>query len=136
MATAGYGTQLKLNGTQIAECRNITGPNLTLGTVETTHHTSIGAFREYVSTLLDAGEISFELNFLPAGATHDVTTGLLHFLVTHHATAQTYTLILTDAALTTWTFTAFITAFALVAPVDGKLTANVTLKVTGQPTLA
>lgn len=136
MATQGYGTLLKLNGTAIAECRNITGPNLTLGTVETTHMTSTGAWREYISTLLDAGEISFEINFLPAGATHDITTGLLHFMVTHRATAQTYALVLTDAALTTWSFSAFITAFNLTAPVDGKLTANVTLKVTGQPTLA
>lgn len=134
MATAGYGTLLKRSGTTIAEVRNISGPNLALGTVETTHHTSTGGWREHIGTLLDAGEVTAELNFLPGHATQSFAAGLVKDL--KDKTLQTFSITFTDAVPTVWTFTAFVTQFAITAPVDGKLTANVTLKISGQPTLA
>ncbi len=120
--------------TAVAECRNITGPNLTLGTTETTHHLSTGQYREYISTVLDAGEISCELNFLPTNATQDQIYGLIKDV--KHRTLRAFQLVLTDTAGTTWSFSAFVTAFGGAQAVDGKLTANVTLKISGQPTLA
>lgn len=128
-ATAGYGTLLKRNGTTIAECRNISGPNITLGTVDATHQTSTGAVREYIATLLDSGEITFEVNFLPTDATHSFAAGLGNDMTAR--TFQAFSLVLTDAGLMTATFSAYVTSFALTAPLDGKLTANFTLKISG-----
>ena len=72
MATSGFGTLLKRNGTTIANCQNITGPGMTLGTTESTHQTSTAGWREYIATLLSGGEVTFDANFLPADATQSV----------------------------------------------------------------
>jgi len=131
-ATAGFGTLLKRNGTTIAEARNITGPNITLGTAEATHHTSTGAFKEYIATVLDGGEISFEINFLPVDATQSFAAGLGADMLAR--TFQAFSLVLTDTGAMTVTFSAYVTGFQLTAPLDGKLTANVTLKISGPVT--
>lgn len=120
--------------TSIAECRNITGPSMTLGTVETTHMSSTAAYREYIATVLDAGEIGMELNFLPADTTQNQIVGILKDIKSK--ILRHFKLILTDTAATTWTFYGYVTALSNAASVDGKLTANITIRISGQPTLA
>jgi len=51
-------------------------------------------------------------------------------------TKRNFKLVFPDTAVTTWAFTALITGFEPEMPVKGKLKASITLKVTGQPTLA
>jgi len=127
-ATKGAGALLKKGSTTIAEVTNIDGPGLTRDTFVTTYHG--GTWQEAVAGLPDGGEISIDLNWLPANTTQTV----LHNDMT--ATAQTYNLLFTDAATTTWTFTALVTAFSPAAPVDGKLSATATFKLTDAITFA
>lgn len=134
MATSGYGTLLKRNGTTIANCQNITGPGMTLGTTESTHQTSTAGWREYIATLLSGGEVTFDANFLPADATQSHAAGLLYDMV--NRVLQTFSIVLTDSGTTTWSFSAHVTRFQPAAPIDGKLTVSVTLQLSGQPTLA
>lgn len=140
-AVSSFGTLLKIGDggdpetfTTIAEVQDTSGPSLELGTEETTHHTSPGGWKERVGTLLDAGEVSFDLNFLPTHATHNPTTGLIADMV--NRVKRNFQLVFPDAGSTTWSFTALVTGFEPDEPVEGKLTASVTLEVTGQPTLA
>ena len=79
MATAAkssHATLLKIGDgggsevfTTIAEVLDIDGPGLELATEEVTNHDS-GGRREYIGTLLDSGEIEFELNYF-SHSTHD-----------------------------------------------------------------
>jgi predicted secreted protein len=126
------GTLLKRNGTTIAEVNNISGPSFSMGTMETTSHDSAGGWKQFVTTLKDGGEVSFEINFDPVAATHG-TSGLLDDFV--DGTLQTFTITFTDTAHTVWTFTAYVTKFSPSMPVEGKLGASVTLKLSGAPTL-
>ena len=131
---AAYGTALKLDGTAYANVTNISGPGLSLDTEDVTSHDSTGAWEEVVGTILRSGEITLDLVYDPANATHDASTGLIAKMVAR--TSDEYTLVFSDSGSTTWTFDAYVTGFEPSASVDGALTASATFKLTGQPTLA
>jgi len=132
---AAYGSVLKLATVTIAGVTNISGPGLTLETIDVTNHSSASAWREFVGGLKDGGEVGLDLVFDPAGATHkNASGGLLHLLTTRASGA--FSLVFSDTAATAWAFTAFVTSFEPGAAVADGLTASTTLKITGAPTLA
>lgn len=55
--------------TAIAEVTSITGPNMTAETIDVTNMDS-GGWREFITSLKDAGEVSFGLNFQPGATSH------------------------------------------------------------------
>jgi predicted secreted protein len=141
MGIAAYGTLLKLGDgaspevfTTIAEVVDIGGPALELDMIETTSHDSTAGWEEFVGGILRSGEVSLEINYDPAGATHDASTGLIADMVAR--TLRNFELVFPDAGSTTWGFSAYVQKFEPGAPVAEKLSASVTLKVSGQPTLA
>ncbi len=141
MGTLGYGVLLKRGNaaspevfTAIAELFNLSGPSLGLDTVETTHTQSTSAYRERIAGLLDAGEVSAEVNFLPADATQTEAAGIL--LDMKNRTLRNWEIIWTDAGPTTWTIAAFVTSFEPSAPIEDRMTASITLTLSGKPTLA
>jgi len=140
-ALAAFGTLLKIGDgggtevfTSIAEVTDISGPKFKLDTTEVTSHTSAGAWREKIPTLLDAGEMSLKINFIPTGATHSQTSGLLKDM--RSRTKRNFQLLFSDSGVTTWSFAAYVTSFEPSEPIDGALAADVTLTITGAPTLA
>ena len=131
---AAYGIALKKGGTAYANVTNISGPGLSLDTVDVTSHDSTAAWEEIVGAILRSGDITLDIVYDPADATHKYAAGgLIYDLV--QRTAIALTLELPDTGTTTWSFNAFVTGFVPGAPVEGALTATVTLKITGQPTL-
>jgi len=138
---SSFGTLLKIGDggateafTTIAGVRDISGPGIKQRTAEVTNHSSTGGYAEYVGTILEGGEVSFELVFDPADNTQDYGNGLLGDLVGR--TVRNFNLVFPDTGATTWAFAALVTEFEPKEPVDGALTANCTLMITGQPTLA
>ena len=130
---AAFGTAFKRGITVIANVKSISGPGLSLDTEDVTSHDSPGAWEEVVGTILRSGEVTLDLVYDPAAATHKYASGgLLHDLASR--AAQTYNLTFPNA--TNWSFSALVTGFEPGAPVDGALTATATLKLTGAPTLA
>ena len=141
MAISSFGTKLRIgdgatpeNFVDIAEVLDITGPSLSLDTEDATSHGSTGGWEEVVGTILRSGDVTFDLNFIPTEGTHNHATGLLRDMA--NRTKRNFEYVFTDPVSTKWSFTALVTAFGPSAPVTGKLTASVTLKLTGQPTLA
>lgn len=139
-AIAAYGTLLKMGDgggpevfTTVAEVTDISGPGLSLDTVDVTSHDSTDAWREFIATLKDAGEVTFDINYVPTNATHGATTGLLKAL--DMRTKKNWRLVFPDTGATTWNFSGFVTGFEPGEPVDDALTASVTIKLTGEPTL-
>ena len=131
-----YGCQLLKGAVVYANVTNISGPGLSLDTVDVTSHDSTAAWEEVVGTILRSGEITMDIVYDPGDATHSTAAnGLLTDLVAR-TQIDTFHLIFSDTPATTdWTFKAFVTGFEPSAPVDGALTAVVKFKLTGQPTL-
>lgn len=122
---------------EIAEVISINGMSLKLDTVDVTTHQSPGGWKEYIGVSKDAGEISFEINYVPADATHDDTTGLIWDI--DNRVIRSFHLVFpdnaADASKTCWKFSGLVTSFAPTAPHDGKLSAAVSVKVSGVPIL-
>ncbi len=130
-AAIGHGLTFELhNGgspgalVAIAEVFDFTPPNETTDVVEATHFGSPDAMREFIAGLTDPGEISFEMNFVPGSASE---TAILAWKTARAAR---------EACITfpngwTWTFNAIFTGYEPAAPLDDKMTATVTAKVSG-----
>ena len=130
---SAFGTALKKGDVTYAQVTNISGPGLSLDTEDVTSHDSAGGWEEVVGTILRSGEVTMDIVYDPANATHKYAAGgLLYDLVSR--TAISLSLVFPGAV--TWSFNTLVTGFEPSAPVDGALTAAVTLKLTGEPTLA
>ncbi len=134
-AISAFGTLLKMGDgtgtaeqfTTIANVGDIKGPGSSVDTMEVTNHSSAGARKEKLAGLIDSGEVSFAIFFVPDDATHNDTTGLqaklnaralVHFRIVYPDASQ--------CALS-----ALVTKFDTGAPVQGGLSADVTLSVSG-----
>ena len=115
----------------IAQLRDIVGPGMSLGTEDVTPQEATGAWRQFVPTLLDGGEVTFQLNFIPTEDTHDAVGGLVKDMVDR--TLRDFRIDFPEG--TEWAFSAYITNFVPTAPVEGALTADVTLRSSGPMTL-
>ena len=141
MAISAFGTLLQIGDgaapaegfATIFEVRDISGPSLASDTVDVTSHDSTGGWEEHVATILRSGEVTFDVNYEPTETTHDATTGLLGDMVAR--TLRNFQLVFPDGLTTTWEFSAFVTGFAPSEPVAGELSASISLKLSGQPTL-
>lgn len=113
--------------TAIAGITNLGGPELERETYDVTAHDSPDAWREFVGGLKDGGEVSLDINYNPA--VHDV-------LVADFGddTPRDYR-ITWPQVLAEWDIKAVMTGFNPEAPHDDKMSAEITLKVTGKPTI-
>lgn len=132
-AIAARTTVLKRGSTAVAEVTSLSCGGVKLDTVDVT---AFGvAWKEFVATIKDMGEVTININYVPTNATHkNASGGLLYDL--DQATATTYSIVWPDSGGTTWSFSAFVTNFAPTGSVGSALTAAVTLRPTGTPTLA
>ncbi len=137
----GFGSLLKRGDgavsetfTTVAEVVELPMPNLKLDTPEATHHGSPGGWREFIAGLLDAGDVKIKVNWLPSNATQSASTGALADMP--NRVKRNWQIVLADGASTTWSFAAYVAGFEGKANLDKPFEATITLKVTGQPTLA
>jgi len=112
--------------TTIAEVKSITGPNFSLETIDATHHQSPSGHREILPSFKSAGEVGFDLNFLPGVGTHQTL-----FTLWSNRTLRKYKIIYPDSGTTDWTFDAYVTGLSIGAPIDDILSASVTLMISG-----
>jgi len=126
---SAFGCSITIAASTVIQVQNISGPGLSLDTADVTTHDSTGAWEEAVGTILRSGEVTFDIVYDPAAATHAL---ILTQLAARAAIAMT--LVLKGGV--TWTFSALPTGFSPSAPHDGALTASVTYKPTGVMTLA
>lgn len=132
---SAFGTALLRGAVEIAGVKTISGPGLSLDTEDVTSHDSPGGWEEVVGTILRSGEITLDIVYDPANATHKYAAGgLLHDMVSRVANA--YLLTFPTTPPVSWSFSALVTGFEPDAPVDGALTASVALKPTGNVELA
>jgi len=121
-----------LDGTEaftiVAEVKSISGPNTQTAVVDVTHMLSDNNTREFLPTLIDPGDMSFNVNFLPGNATHSgIRTDQ------KNRTKRNWKLIYTDSAATTYSFAGYVTGCNITAEIEGVLMAALTIKLTSYP---
>ena len=119
--------------TAVGQVTNISGPGLSADTEDVTCHDSTDAFEEVVVTLLRSGEVSFDIVYDPANATHAHGVGILNSL--DNKIRRNFQLVFPDTASTTWSFSGDFNGFEPSAAADGYLSASVKVKLNGVPTL-
>lgn len=119
--------------TELANVTNISGPGLALDTEDVTTHDQTNAFEEFVATILRTGEMTVDLVYDPDAATHNATTGILNDY--QDKTKRNFQIRFPTTGKVQWSFAAYVTGFEQGAPVGGALTAALSLKLSGVPTL-
>ncbi len=135
VAMLGYGSVFQIqtenspdNYVDMAEIISITPPNFSLDQVDVTHMTSPSRNREFISGLNDPGECSFDMNFVPGSTSDDRLFELLN-LPTGASRRRNCRVSYPNGV--TWTFSGELTGYEPTVPVDDKMTATVTFKVSG-----
>jgi predicted secreted protein len=131
MAVHSQGTVLKLGANSIAELNSIGGLSLSADSVDVTTLTSTDGFREFIAGYKDAGEVSLSGNFKP-NDTNGQAALLTNFI---DGSTDEYTIVFPEDLGYEWSFDAFVTGYSTAASLDGQVTFEATLKVTGKPTL-
>lgn len=128
-AVAGVGTLFRrwVSGawTQLAEINSITGPGMSRDTIDVTSLDSTGGYREFITGFRNAGTITLAMNF--TRTTYDAMKTDFE-----SNTARNYEIVLPDAENTTLEFEGLVTELPLTIPADDKITADVTIQITGQ----
>ena len=128
-AIAGVGTKFKRwNGSawvDIAEINSITGPSMSRDTIDVTSLDSTGGYREFITGFRNAGTVVLAMNF--TRATYE--TMLNDF---ESNTIQNYQIVLPDVENTGLDFEGLVSELPLTIPADDKVTADVTIQVTGK----
>lgn len=138
---AAFGTLLKRGDgatpevfTDIAEVLDIGGISLENGMADVTSHLSASRYEQSVPTTKKVGPVTFKLNFVPTTPTHSYTSGLIKDF--DNQTLRNFTVTFPDAGGTHWHFAAYVSKVDIAAPVKGILSGDVTLTISGAPTLA
>lgn len=134
-AMIGYGAKFAIGDgaspetfDDLAEVISITPPSDTLDVVDVTHLQSPNRTREFLAGLRDPGECSFEMNFIP-GSDADVAIQGVRDNGGEPVNCQ-----ITFPNNVTWTFAGILTGYDPAIPLEDKMTATVTFKVTGSYT--
>jgi predicted secreted protein len=113
--------------TKIAEVNSITGPNMSRETIDVTSLDSTGGYREFIASFRDAGEVALEMNFTRNGW-EDMKTDF------ESDDSVNYQIDFDDDENTLLDFAGYVTALGSAITTDDKVTASVTVKISGQVT--
>jgi len=131
-AISGVGTVFqRWNGStwvKLAEVNSISGPSMTRDFIDVTSLDSTGGFREFITGFRDGGTVSLTMNF--TRTTYDVVFADFEDDEPHY-----YEIVLPDDVNTSFEFCGYVTELPLEIPTDDKITANVTIKVSGKVTV-
>lgn len=133
-AMLGYGSRFLIESLDspnqyydLGEVFNITPPSATVDQIDVTHMQSPDRRREFISGLIDGGECSFEMNYIPGSTADDTLNSILD--AAPGARRRTCRIIYPNNIV--HTFDAELTGYEPSVPTDDKMTATVTFKVTG-----
>jgi len=131
-AIAGVGTKFRrwdgANWVDLAEVNSITGPGKSRDTFDVTSLDSTGGYREFKAGFRDGGTVSLPMNF--TRDTYDLMNTDFE-----SDDLQNYEILLPDDESTSFEFEGFVTELGLGIPVDDKVTADVSIKISGSVTV-
>lgn len=131
-ALSGHGTLIARRQSSvwvdIAELGDITMPELSRNEFDaTTQNENIDS---YILGVLRRGPVTIKMNFIPTDATHDHLTGLANAIISNSIDGYRFTVPSTTPWI--WIASGQVQKMTDVAPVDGKLSADVTLRLSSK----
>jgi predicted secreted protein len=145
-AQKAYGAALQIGDgaladtptyTNVAGLKSIGDWVITAETADVTTHQSTGGFREKLPTgIFMVEDLEMVLAYDDTEATHaNSAGGIMHALL--NETKLAWKINMADSGSTVWTFEAYVTSAGTVIDTgESELQQNVTLTITGQPTLS
>jgi predicted secreted protein len=133
-AISGVGTELRRwNSTSgvweaLAEIKSISGPSMSRGTSDTTTLDTTGGYKTFIGAFRDPGTVSCSMNFTRSA--YDQMKADFE-----DDAVKNYEIVLPDDENTTIEFEGLVTELPLTIPTDGVITADVTIKVSGEVTI-
>lgn len=120
----GHGCTLTIGGTAVGNITSISGPSIKRDAIDISTMDSTQKYREFIPGMIDAGEVTAELNY-------DGTTTVSKFLADQlTASAQAIVITFSDSDTATWTGSGFITSLGHTIPFEDKITQSVGIKLT------
>lgn len=134
-AAIGYGTKYAIWDAslvtpafvEISEVFSVTPGASAADRIDATHFLSPGRRREHIAGLIDNGEATFEINWIPGNASDLLIRSLMASgaTVDHRITYPNKVTVIFDAA---------IIGYEKEIPVDDRMTAAITVAVSGEET--
>jgi len=117
----------------LSEVISISPPSQSTDIIDVTHLKSVNRRREFLAGFIDPGDVTLELNHVP-GSAADVAIQALEGL----ATTTNFRVTFPDgtSGSVTWTFAGLLQGYEPNITPDDKMTASVTIKVTGATTVS
>lgn len=120
--------------------KSITGPQISRDTHDTTTMSSASNFREFIGGLVDAGEVTFDANFLPRDATQNQEEGgfMAEFDKSSCNSRGNWRILLPECdgeAEGYFGFAGIVTGQQVQFPMDDLMGFSGTIKVSGRPEL-
>ena len=103
----------------LAEILDVSPPGSSRESIQTSHMGTTNAHTFTPADLVDWGELTVEMAFAP-GTTPPITS-----------VAEEIVITFPDSGASTWTFSGFMTGFEPSAPLEDRMTASATIKVSG-----
>ncbi len=123
----------------VGQVKDIVYPSITTGDIEIADHDLTAYYKEYIPGLNDPGALTFTIGWDPGDADHaeGIGTGLIGAFEHERCTLPAWQLVIDSCNGTaTWTGDGYVNGFTLNVPVEGELTADVSVKLSGKQTLA
>lgn len=123
MADTGFGITIAFESGFLAEIIDVTLPEWTRDEIETSHTATTDNAKTFImQDLVDYGELQVELNF-DESEVPPINDDFSPCVITF------------DSG-TTWSFSGALKSYAAAAPIDDRMTATATIKVSGKITIA
>ena len=126
----GYGTIVRIGRgdvptwTKLALVGDIEMPQDEIDEVEVTHMESPGRRREYIAGLIDSGEMTVPINLIPGNETDILLQEI-------RDTGEQVLVEVTLPGAVAETFSGYLSGYARSAPVQDKMTAEATFRLSG-----
>ncbi len=124
-AMSGQGTVFKVDDTVLAEVNSISGPSMTRESIDVTSLNTTGGYREKIPGFRDGGQVTLEMNY-----TKDTYEQMNNLFESNDSTSMEIEL----PCGSTLAFDGYVMETPLEISVGEKITANVTIEVSGEPT--
>jgi hypothetical protein len=118
----GTGTSIMVGTGFVAEILDVSPPAPKRNSIQTSHMGTVDAHTFIPTKLVDWGELKFDMAFDPS--------------VVPPIDASPAQCVITFPDAETWTFQGFLTGYEPKTPLEDKMTASVTVKVSGKVTQA
>ena len=131
MAITANGTTFSYNSVAIGDVLSISSPSVSVATIDTTGIADV--FRTFLGGTIDSGEMSVEVMYDPNDGAGAALEADWESSASVAPVAKTCIITFSDGSL--YTFSAILTGFSASVAIDDKVTASVSLKVSGSITI-